>query len=467
MNRAVKTLHSQRKGEIGMKREFKLPDLGEGVHECEILRVFVSEGDWIEESEPLLEVETDKAAVEIPSPFTGKILDVLVREGDVVNVGDVLVVFGETERKEDAGEMDEEKQAEVAGVEPEQPEKKAYSEKRATESGKRQGPVPASPSTRRLARELSVDLESVPGSGPEGLVTAEDVRSFGEEKGGKRKEKPDEEAKAPREEKAPDSRRPKGKDQPPSGISPPPMPDFSRWGEVEKIPVRSIRKATANRLALSWSVIPHVTNQDSADITRLEHFRKRRKEKVAEKGGNLTLTVFALKAAATALKSFPYFNASFDGEAGEIILKKYYHIGVAVNTDEGLVVPVIRDVDRKSITELAVELGDLTRRARNRELEPGDMKGGTFTITNAGPMGGGHFTPIINYPEVAILGMGKARMQPVIDEIKGERKIVARLLMPVVICFDHRIADGVDAIRFTRTIIDDLEDPDELFMTMV
>jgi len=221
-------------------------------------------------------------------------------------------------------------------------------------------------------------------------------------------------------------------------------------------------------MALAWSQIPHVHNQDWADMTKLEAFRRKHKAEIEAKGGKLTLTVFALKAAATALKTYPNFNASFDTAAGEIIIKHYYHLGVAVNSDDGLIVPVIRDVDRKSITELAVELTDLVQRTRERKATLEEMQGGTFTITNVGPMGGSFFAPIINFPQVSILGMGAASMQPVVrDDGKGGHEVVPRLMMPVVLCIDHRVLDGADAIRFLRVIIDALEDPDELLMTMV
>jgi pyruvate dehydrogenase E2 component (dihydrolipoamide acetyltransferase) len=216
----------------------------------------------------------------------------------------------------------------------------------------------------------------------------------------------------------------------------------------------------------AWSHIPHVSTQESIDVTRLEAFRQKHKSDIQAAGGRLTLTVFALKAVATALKTYPQFNASLDVDNQEIIHKQYYHIGVAVNTDSGLIVPVIRDVDRKSIKELSIELQQLVQITREHKIARESLQGGTFTITNAGAMGGGFFTPIVNFPEVAILGMGKARMQPVVDADDGDR-IVPRLLMPVVLCFDHRVADGAGAISFLRVVMDALEDPDELLMTMI
>ena len=309
----------------------------------------------------------------------------------------------------------------------------------------KKGPVPASPATRRLARELGVDLHQVTPTGSKGLVTAEDVRGFAG------KEKPAAAA-------APSAAEPR-----PPEISIPPLPDFTRWGNVERIPFRSIRRATARQMSLAWSQIPHVNSQDVIDVTRLEAFRQKHKKEIEAVGGKLTITVFALKAVATALKAYPNFNATLDVQNNEIIIKHYYNVGVAVNTDRGLIVPVVRDVDRKSIKELAIELTDLVQRTRDRKTSVEEMQGGTFTITNAGAMGGGFFAPIINYPEVAILGMGQARMQPVVrEQEKGDYTIVPRLMMPIVLCIDHRVLDGADAIRFLKVLVDTLEDPDEL-----
>ncbi len=221
-------------------------------------------------------------------------------------------------------------------------------------------------------------------------------------------------------------------------------------------------------MSLAWSQIPHVNSQDVVDVTRLEAFRQKHKADLEAQGGKLTITVFALKAVATALKTYPNFNATLDTANNEIIIKHYYNVGVAINTDNGLIVPVVKDVDRKSIKELALELTDLVRRARERKATVEEMQGGTFTITNAGAMGGGFFAPIINYPEVAILGMGQARMQPVVREQEmGEYIVVPRLMMPLVLCIDHRVLDGADSIRFLKILVDTLEDPDELLMSMV
>jgi pyruvate dehydrogenase E2 component (dihydrolipoamide acetyltransferase) len=331
-----------------MTKSFKLPDLGEGIHEGEVLAVLVSVGQEIKEGDIILEVETDKAAVEIPSPYSAKVEDIFVKPGDVVNVGDVMMTFSNGEVA--AAEAVLEKPAEPP-VEP-APAEATVS---ATPVSRKEGPVPASPATRRLARELDIDLHQVAPSGPAGLVTAEDVRTHAV-KGREVIEAP-----ADAEPAAPAFT-----DIAPSAITIPALPDFSKWGPVERVPFRSIRRATAKQMSLAWSQIPHVTSQDSVDITRLEAFRQKHKAEIETIGGKLTLTVFAIKAVATALKAYPNFNATLDTAAGEIIIKQYYHVGVAVNTDSGLIVPVVRDVDRKSIKELSVELNELVQRTRDR-----------------------------------------------------------------------------------------------------
>ena len=427
-----------------MARSFRLPDLGEGIHEGEVLSILVSVGDEVKEGDPILEVETDKAAVEIPSPYTGAVREILIKEGDIINVGDVLMTFSNGE-EEEAVETEKpvEKPAEPAEVrEPKPAQVRA------------EGPVPASPATRRLARELGVDLRQVTPTGPGGLVSADDVRAFAE--------------KGEKVERVPEAPSERPAEAAPMAFPVPALPDFTKWGPVERVPVRSIRRATAKQMTLAWSQIPHVHNQEWVDMTKLEAFRKNHKAEIEEKGGRLTHTVFAMKAAATALKTYPKFNATLDTEAGELVIKHYFHIGVAVNTDDGLIVPVIRDVDRKSIVELSIELNDLVQRTRGRKASLEEMQGGTFTITNVGPMGGGFFAPIINYPEVAILGMGSTSMQAVVKEKEeNEYEIVPRLMMPIVLCIDHRVLDGADALQFIRVLKEALEDPEELLITMI
>lgn len=425
-----------------MTTSFKLPDLGEGVHEAEILAIPVVFGQEVAEGQVILEIETDKAAVEIPSPYTGTVGEILVKVGDMATVGDVLMTF-------ETGGGQRTAPPEIARpteAKPQQPQ----------EAGQR--PVPASPSTRRLARELGVLLRDVTPSGSGGIVTKEDVEAHA-----RQREQP-----APA---VPAIAAPSAPAVAASRNTLPPettLPDFSKWGLIERRPFRSIRRATASQMTASWTRIPHVHCQDDVDITKLEAFRQRHKAEIAAVGGRLTMTVFAMKAVATALKTYPSFNASLDLAAQEIIVKNYFHIGIATDTEKGLLVPVIRDVDRKSIKELAVELDGAIDRVRSGKQSRGELQGGTFTITNAGALGGHHFTAIINYPEVAILGLGQGRMQPVVvTDDGGRQEIVPRLIMPIVLCFDHRVVDGGDAIRFLRLVIDALEDPDELLITMI
>ena len=447
-----------------MAREFKLPDLGEGIHEGEIVSVLVSAGDQVEEDQPILEVETDKATVEIPSPYTGAVQEVRVKRGDLVHVGDVLLVFDGAEGAAKAKAAPaKEKEAPPEKMEAPEAAKAPPPPRTAEPAPRREGPVPASPSTRRLARELGVDLQRVPGSGPGGRVTSQDVRQFAER---------GEEAPVP--EAAPTEKREERRPQVvpaeeispirPSAIPLPPLPDFRRWGEVERQPLRSVRRATAKHMARAWSQIPHVSHQDAADVTDLEALRQRYKAEIAELGGSLTLTTFVLKAAVAALKAHPRFNASLDADSEEILLKKYYHVGIATDTERGLLVPVIRDVDRKSIVELSIELKELVERTRDGEATLEEMQGGTFTITNPGPLGGTAFAPIVNYPEVAILGMAQAQWKPVVRGKGPEAPIVPRLMLPLILAFDHRVVDGADAARFVSMIIDILEDPTRMLM---
>jgi pyruvate dehydrogenase E2 component (dihydrolipoamide acetyltransferase) len=419
-----------------MTREFKLPDLGEGIHEGEILAVRVQAGQEVREGDIILEVETDKAAVEIPSPVTGVVLAVHVKPGDVVRVGQVMVTFAEKGAAAESAKPAAAPRAEAAPAAALEPQ---------AAPARRKGPVPASPATRRLARELGVDLAAVVPGAPDGRVSAEDVRAHA--------------ARGPANAEA----------EPPAlpSAAAPGLPDFSRWGPVERVPFRSIRRATARQVALAWAQIPHVNSQELVDVTALEAFRQRHKNEVESLGGRLTFTVFALKAATYALKTYPQVNATLDAAAGEIVLKHYFHIGVAVNTEDGLVVPVLRNIDDKSIRELAVELHELVQKTRTRKVSLDELQGGTFTITNAGAMGGGFFAPIINSPQVAILGMGRARLQPAVVETAAGAEIVPRLMMPAVLCIDHRVLDGADAVAFLTLFRKVMEDPDELLLSMI
>jgi len=455
-----------------MARKFKLPDLGEGIHEAEIIEVLVSVGDSVEEEDTLLVAETDKAAVEIPSPFTAKITAINVEVGQIVNTGDVIVEFegvdleeGEELPEPEPEPVSEEREAEKQREEDrgeeappaEEPQKKTPADR---PPGR---PVPASPATRRLARELEVDLHQVPASGPSGRVTAEDVRSYAESP-----EKA--EAVAREREGAPAEKKPtrpgEVSEVVPRGAEPE-LPDFTRWGEVERMPLRSVRRATAKQMALAWSQVPHVTHQDEVDITELEVFRQKHKPAIEEAGGKLTPTVFAMKAAVVALKKFPRFNASLDPQTEEIILKNYYHIGVAVDTDRGLLVPVIRDVDQKSIRQLSIELYELADRTRSGEVTLDELQGGTFSLTNIGVLGGTAFAPIVNFPEVAILGMARAQWKPVVEKNQqGDFETRNRLMLPLMMAFDHRVVDGADAARFINVVKEALQAPDNMLMMM-
>jgi pyruvate dehydrogenase E2 component (dihydrolipoamide acetyltransferase) len=426
-----------------MPVEFKLPDLGEGIHEGEIIEVLVHVGDKVEDGQTVLIVETDKATAEAPSPVTGTVKEIRVKPGQTVRVGEVLMVF----LREDEIEEKEEKEEAKALPSSVFPPPSSV-------------PVAAAPSTRRLARQLGIDINLVKPTGPGGRVTEEDIRAFAESS-----RQP--EAKIPPVFPQPPLEK-EGEERAPFAAPPPeapPLPEFERLGRVERIPLRSVRRTTAKNVAMAWSQIPHVTHTDTADLTKLESFRRKHKEQAEEKGGILSLTVFAITAAASALKKFPFFNSSVDMESEEIILKHYHNIGFAVDTDRGLLVPVIRDVDCKSIFDLAVELKALTEKTRQGKATRDELSGGTFTITNVGPMGGTGLSPIIRHPEVAILAMGQARLQPVVVGDEKNYEIVPRLIMPLGITFDHRVLDGAEAARFLNTIIGELQDPELLMMS--
>ncbi|MDP8927723.1 MAG: 2-oxo acid dehydrogenase subunit E2, partial [Actinomycetota bacterium] len=367
-----------------------------------------------------------------------------VEVGQVVAVGSVLVTFGNGEapeaEEEEAAEAEEEEAAEAEEEEAAEAEEEAP----ARAEGREDGPVPASPATRRLARELEVDLQAVEPSGPDGRVTAEDVRSAAEE------------APAAEAEEAAEEEEEEVTEAEPLVTEAPELPDFSRWGEVERVPLRGVRRATAKHMTRSWSQIPHVTHHDMADVTELEAFRREQSERT---DANVTLMTLVMKAVVSALKEFPFLNATLDVESGEIVLKHYYNLGVATATDDGLIVPVVKDVDRLPVLELAQEVTSITERARARELGNEDLQGGTFTITNTGPIGGIFFTPIINFPEVAILGLGRTRLEAVVDGEPDSYELVPRMLLPLSLSFDHRIIDGADAARFVSFLAEMLEEP--------
>ena len=461
-----------------MATEFRLPDPGEGIHEAEILEVCVAAGDAVQEGEIILHIETDKAVVEVPSPVTGTVAEIRVAKGEVVEVGTVLMTFTTSETAQDTRRQRQSATA-VHAVAPAQQgasrptvafQEKTPPTRNGAAAPAKASPVPASPATRRLAMEFGVDLQAVTGSGPGGRVTAEDVRSFASQAeaavppAGAREtgEGIQEEAAAPAEASAEQETTP----QPgrPLVVERPPLPDFRRWGPVEEVPLHGVRRATARQMSLAWAQIPHVMHQDIADITALEMFRRRHAAEIEQRGGKLTLTVLVMQAVVAALKQFPRLNASLDPDGGRLILKHYYHIGVAVDTERGLLVPVVRDVDCKSMVQLAVELPALVERTRQGQVNRDELQGGTFTITNAGAIGGTAFTPIINYPEVAILGLARARLAPVVQGDVEHFMVDARWHLPLHLAFDHRVNDGADAARFVRMVIDVLHDPEALLL---
>lgn len=446
--------------------EFKLPDLGEGIHEGEILKWHVEPGGEIKEDEPLVDVETDKAAVTIPAPAGGVVTTVNGKVGDTVHVGDVIVVIddgsGETATKSAQASAAEPKasaaEPKASAAEPKasaaEP-KASAAEKPKAAPGERKGPVPAAPATRRIARELGVRLEDVPPTGPGGRVTTEDVQRFAEGGGAAPQESAAAETTAP---------APAGENIVAAGIpllDVGPLEDFEEWGEVEKVPLRSIRRKIARKMVSSSILVPHVLHIDDADVTEIEAFRREQRARLGDRpGGRVTLMAFLMKAVAATLKKHPELNASLDAVRQELIYKKFYNIGFASDTGKGLVVPVVHEVDRKSVLEVSAAIGDLGARARDDALEVADLRGGTFTITNIGPIGGKYVSPIINYPEVAILAMGRTEQRPVVRD--GE--IVVRTILPLSLAFDHRVADGANAARFTNEIIRLLGDPGALLM---
>ena len=416
-----------------MAVEIRLPVLGEGVDSGTVAGVLVAAGDTVEADAPLIELETDKAVIEVPASEAGVVTSLAVKAGDTVAVGQVIATIepGAAPAEQPAAEQPR-RQAPPPPV-PEPPAPAAQTPSAQTPAGEfnlPEWPIPATPNTRRFARELGVDITSVQGTGNGGRILSGDVvrtaRSLLEA-----------------------ARSGAG------AAASPPLPDFSRWGEVEREPMSGIRRTTAVHLSTSWTTIPHVTQHDEADITELEQLRKRFGPRVQQAGGKLTMTAIAVRVVASALRVFPRFAASVDMASREVILKRYTHVGVAVDTDRGLLVPVIRDADRKNVTELSVELGVLAERARDGKLALEEMQGGCFTITNLGGLGGTSFTPIVNYPEVAILGMSRSRVTPV----HGDGGFEPRRLLPLSLSYDHRVIDGADAVRFLRWIVEALENP--------
>jgi pyruvate dehydrogenase E2 component (dihydrolipoamide acetyltransferase) len=418
--------------------QFKLPDVGEGIHEGEIVKLFVKPGDKIEEFDPFCEIQTDKAVVEIPSPVTGTVKEVRVAEGEIALVDSVIALIdAEGEVAEEETAVDETTQVEESPqVTPAKEEKPAAMEQKKK--------VLAMPSTRKLARELGVDITKVTGTGQNGRITADDVRQFAE--GGAAKAAEADEVKLLTE----------------TTPNAPVVTSVQEQGKEERKPLRGIRRTIAKRMVESRRTAAHVTIMDEADATELVALRQWAKPIAQERNTKLTYLPFIMKAAIAALRQYPTLNASIDDEKQEIVLKNYYHIGMATATDNGLMVPVLRDADRKSIFDLADEIADKAARGREMKLDASELKGSTFTITNIGSYGAQYFTPIINLPEIAILGVGTIKEKPVVYQ--GE--IVARPQLFLSLSFDHRLVDGDIAAQFLSQVKRFIESPNLLMMEM-
>jgi len=436
-----------------MSVDFKLPELGENIESGDIVNVLVSEGQGIAANDGVFELETDKAVVEIPCPHAGKISKIHCKKGDTVEVGQTLLTVEpaeeeeQTEEKEpQAEESEPEDVKEEAAPEPlaasqpsEQPSAKPQAASREKEEP---GPIPAGPAARRIARESGVDLRSVTGSGKHGRITPEDVRAAAGGAAGAA-------AAAPQPGAMPEPAEPPGE------------PGQDNWGPVRREKMPRIRRTIAEQMARSASTIPHVTNFDDADLTDLEHLRKGVPPGYLGENVKLTAMPFVIKAAALALREHPMLNASIDLEKQEVTYKQYVNVGVAVDTPRGLVVPALRHADRISIPQIARELATLAEKARRADFAVEDLRGGTFTISNLGAVGGTYSTPIINHPEVAILLLGRSRWTPVVRE----GQIVPRWMMPLSLSYDHRLVDGATAGRFLNEVIGYLQSPGKLMLT--
>ena len=457
--------------------DFVIPNLGDGVAGGDVLRVLVKPGDKVETDQAVLELETDKATVEVPIDIAGTVKEVRVKAGDKVKPGQAVMTIDnggggaaaaktETPKAEAKAEPKAEAKAEAEAAPP--PKEEAAPAKpadKAEEQEKKRAPVvdirerqapvstpatvaavapvpstasaPAAPSVRRVAREIGVDISQVTGTGPGGRITEEDVKGFARQilssMGGGAM--------------APAPSRP--------GAGMPALPDFSKWGEVEKRPMSGVRRKTAEHLSNAWSMIPHVTQFDKADMTVLEEIRPKYAGEAERLGGKLTVTAIITKIVAQALRKFPQFNSSIDMASQSIIYKKYVHIGIAVDTEHGLLVPVVRNADQKNILEIAVEIQKLAEKAKARKLSLDEMSGGSMSITNLGGIGGTAFTPIVNWPEVAILGVSRGSVEAVFKD----GQIVPRQTLPLSLSYDHRVIDGADAIRFLRWVVEAIEQP--------
>ncbi len=420
-----------------MIHEIQLPHLGENIETGKVVKILVKPGQKISDSENTVELETDKASIEIPAEKSGTVKKIFIKEGDTVKIGQVILSVDDDRKTTDEPEPDQiaetsDPDVEIKSVKSEKvkiDQIDAKSKEPDTSTFvKNNKLVPAAPSIRRFAREIGIDINRVAGTGPAGRISIDDVKTHA-----------------------------KSLNSSPRGLKTESgsLPDFKKWGDIEVQAMNNVRLKTTEHLTYAWSSIPHVTQFDSADITDLESQRKQFAKIATDAGGKLTITAILLKVVSSALRKFPQFNTSIDLCNNSIILKKYCNIGIAVDTDRGLLVPVIRNTDQKNIIQLSVELGEIAKKAGNRKLKLEDMQGGNFTISNLGGIGGSNFTPIINWPEVAILGISKAEIKAVyINE-----KFSPRLTVPLSLSYDHRVIDGADGARFLTWIKNALENP--------
>lgn len=432
-----------------MATELRLPDLGEGIADADVLSVLVSAGQAVAKDDPIIEIESDKATLEVPAEMAGTVTQILVNAGDTLQVGQTILELEESGSASDGKPVATPPPAAEASTgtvteapaptpapttTPPRPHPKPTAALRVAPPppppAGGDAPVFASPSTRRFAREIGLDIRDVTGSGPGGRISVDDVKAHARS-------------------------RPATASAAPGGLVAAPLPDFSSFGPVKRERMNRVRRATAMNIAQSWSTIPHVTLFNEADITAVEAMRQREKDRVRSAGGSLTITPILMKVVAAALKAHPKMNASADFTSNEMVLKDYCHLGVAADTERGLLVPVIRDVDEKSITELAIEVTEVAAQVRDGQLPPERLEGASFTISNLGGLGTGHFTPIINPPEVGILGVGRAVEKPVYVE----GLLRPRIMLPLALSFDHRAVDGADGARFLTWIVEALAQP--------
>ena len=412
-----------------MIKEIVLPDLGEGIESATISEVPLGAGEDVKKDDVLLVLESDKASMEIPSDYDGKIIEVLIEEGIDVATGEPLFKIETQDNPKEEVEEEPKKEVETKEQVEVEVESKAVLEPSIAREG---DDVFASPGVRRLARELGIDLRLIKGTGAKGRTTKEDLHSYI-----------------------------RMKMQEGSGLSRPPKKpiDFSQWGDIEYQKLTKVNKITGSRLQEAWQDTPHVTQHNSADITDLNDYRKKLKSQAEKEGIKITFLPFLMKASVLVLKEMIRFNSSLDENEENLIIKKYFHLGVAVDTPSGLMVPCVRDVDKKTIRELSEELVDISQRARDKKLRPDELKGSTFTISSLGGIGGTAFAPIVNPPEVAILGVSKSEWKPVFD--KNKKEFVPRFIMPFSLSYDHRVIDGASGAAFVERLSKTLENIDQ------